>query len=31
MVLKGNLDARIFEFGKDPYEISANSDLKFLK
>lgn len=31
MFLKGNLDARIFEFGKDPYEISANSDLKFLK
>lgn len=31
MVLKGNFDARIFEFGKEPYEISANTDLEFLK
>ncbi|WP_299119608.1 dipeptidase PepE [uncultured Winogradskyella sp.] len=29
--LKGTLDARIFEFGKAPYEIETNTDLEFLK
>ena len=31
LTLKGTLDARIFEFGKAPYEIVTNSDLGFLK
>lgn len=30
VTLKGNLEARIFEYGKEPYEIPTNSDLKFL-
>ncbi|MEF3077487.1 dipeptidase PepE [Winogradskyella poriferorum] len=30
VTLKGNLEARIFEYGKAPYEIPTNSDLKFL-
>jgi dipeptidase E len=29
--LKGSLNARIFELGKDPYELEPNSDLRFLK
>ena len=29
--LKGNLDARIFEYGKTPYELTTDSDLSFLK
>lgn len=29
--LKGTLDARIFEFGKAPYELESNTDLGFLK
>ncbi|APY07861.1 dipeptidase E [Winogradskyella sp. J14-2] len=31
LTLKGSLDARIFEYGKVPYEISTDSDLGFLK
>ncbi|MFP4845265.1 dipeptidase PepE [Winogradskyella sp. PE311] len=31
LVLKGNLDARVFEYDKSPYEIPTNSDLGFLK
>ncbi len=31
LTLKGTLEARIFEHGKSPYEISTNSDLSFLK
>jgi dipeptidase E len=31
MVLKGALTARIFEFGKEPYEIETDSELNFLK
>jgi dipeptidase E len=31
LTLKGTLDARIFEYGKAPYEIATNSDLNFLK
>ncbi|WP_243472855.1 dipeptidase PepE [Winogradskyella sp. MH6] len=31
LTLKGNLDARIFEYGKEPYEVPTNSDLSFLK
>lgn len=31
LTLKGNLDARIFEYGKEAYEIPSNSDLGFLK
>ncbi|MCT4629497.1 dipeptidase PepE [Winogradskyella sp.] len=31
LTLKGNLDARIFEYGKAPYEIPTNSDLGFLQ
>ena len=31
LVLKGNLDARVFEYDKSPYEITTNSDLGFLK
>lgn len=31
LTLKGNLDARIFEYNKTPYEIEPNSDLGFLK
>ena len=31
LTLKGDLDARIFEYGKSPYEIPTNSDLAFLK
>lgn len=31
LVLKGNLDARVFEYDKTPYEIPTNSDLGFLK
>jgi len=29
--LKGQLDARIFEYNKTPYELTTNSDLGFLK
>ncbi|WP_400076909.1 dipeptidase PepE [Winogradskyella sp. R77965] len=29
--LKGTLDARIFEYGKAPYEMETNTDLEFLK
>jgi len=31
LTLKGTLEARIFEYNKAPYEISTNSDLRFLK
>lgn len=31
LALKGTPDARIFEYGKAPYEIQTNSDLGFLK
>jgi dipeptidase E len=31
LTLKGTLEARIFEYGKAPYEITTNSDLGFLK
>ena len=31
LTLRGNLDARIFEHNKKPYEIETNSDLSFLK
>ncbi|BAO76262.1 dipeptidase PepE [Winogradskyella sp. PG-2] len=31
LTLKGKLDARIFEYNKDPYEIETNSELSFLK
>lgn len=31
LTLKGTLKARIFEYGKEPYEIETNSDLGFLK
>jgi len=31
LTLKGNLDARIFEYGKEPYEVPTNSELGFLK
>lgn len=31
LILKGQLEARIFEHNKDPYEIPTNSDLGFLK
>lgn len=31
LTLKGTLDARIFEYGKAPYEIATDSDLGFLK
>ena len=31
ITLKGNLNARIFEHDKLPYEIKTNSDLSFLK
>ena len=31
LTLRGNLEARIFEYGKSPYEIETNSDLAFLK
>ena len=31
LTLKGPLNARIFEYGKAPYEIATNSDLSFLK
>ncbi len=31
LTLKGTLEARIFEYGKTPYEIATNSDLGFLK
>ncbi|MBU2927500.1 dipeptidase PepE [Winogradskyella psychrotolerans] len=30
-ILKGTLQARIFEYNKAPYEIETNSDLEFLK
>lgn len=30
LTLKGNLDARIFEYGKEAYEVKSNSDLGFL-
>lgn len=30
IILKGGISARIFEYGKDPYEIENNSDLSFL-
>lgn len=30
IILKGGINARIFEYGKDPYEIENNSDLSFL-
>ncbi|WP_299368059.1 dipeptidase PepE [Winogradskyella sp.] len=30
LTLKGNLDARVFEYGKTPYEIKPNSDLSSL-
>ncbi|WP_411893557.1 dipeptidase PepE [Winogradskyella sp. A2] len=29
--LRGNLDARIFEQNKEPYEVATNNDLDFLK
>lgn len=31
LTLKGTLDARVFEYNKDPYEIATDSDLGFLK
>jgi dipeptidase E len=31
LTLKGPLEARIFEYGKAPYEIPTNSDLSFLR
>jgi dipeptidase E len=31
LTLMGNLEARIFECGKVPYEIEPNTDLSFLK
>lgn len=31
LTLKGKLDARVFEYGKAPYELPTNSDLRFLK
>tara|TARA_R110002050_G_scaffold165990_3_gene296502 strand:+ start:1594 stop:2301 length:708 start_codon:yes stop_codon:yes gene_type:complete len=31
LTLKGTLDARIFEYGRVPYEIGTNTDLEFLK
>lgn len=31
MILKGTLDARIFEHSKTPYEITTNTELSFLK
>lgn len=31
ITLKGTLDARIFEYGKAPFEIETESDLSFLK
>ena len=31
LTLKGSLDARIFEYEKEPYEIETNTDLRFLK
>ena len=31
LTIEGTLDARIFEYGKAPYEIVTNSDLGFLK
>ncbi|WP_241697220.1 dipeptidase PepE [Winogradskyella eckloniae] len=31
VTLKGNLEARIFEYGKQPYEIHTNANLEFLK
>lgn len=31
LTLKGTLEARIFEYNKEPYEIATNSDLGFLK
>jgi len=31
LTLKGTLKARIFEYGKAPYELETNSDLGFLK
>lgn len=31
ITLKGTLDARIFEYGKAPFEIKTESDLSFLK
>lgn len=31
LTLKGDLEARIFEYNKDPYELPTNSDLRFLK
>ncbi|SDH06087.1 dipeptidase PepE [Winogradskyella thalassocola] len=31
LTLKGTLEARIFEFNKEPYEITTHSDLGFLK
>ena len=30
LTLKGSLEARIFEYGKPPYEIATHSDLSFL-
>ena len=30
LTLKGTLNARIFEYGKAPYEIEPNSDLSYL-
>ncbi|WP_178983564.1 dipeptidase PepE [Winogradskyella helgolandensis] len=31
LTLKGTLDARVFEYNKEPYEITTHSDLGFLK
>ncbi|WP_223551230.1 dipeptidase PepE [Aestuariivivens sp. NBU2969] len=31
IVLKGNLNARIFEFNKEPYEVEPETDLAYLK
>lgn len=31
IILKGNLNARVFEYNKEPYEIGANSELSHLK
>jgi len=31
LTLKGTLEARIFEYNKEPYEIATHSDLAFLK
>ncbi|MBC2846408.1 dipeptidase PepE [Winogradskyella flava] len=31
LTLRGKLEARIFEYGKAPYELPTNSDLDFLK